>query len=344
MTKFNDVDEAKKSLKDNGIRFTKWDKTRHKVVSADPLTNAATHIDDFARIAVFLSNRTNFDNAMETVSRKMWQAYIGLAATAHNKFSSALGVVARAAGFDFQQRFQLVTNGGPATPPIGIMLIAGDPQLGYMLRNKLFWKDSMDSRHGEHTHSLQWLAIHEGAGTATPAAELYSYCADYRLQSADDGGSERSITIWQWLADCFSPDMGKAARDTELKNKELLQSDSARSPQVIMDRLMLGNPRAKHKHFISTYLYARYKKRSWLVEVEEFDRETGKKVKDVRDLQNRSIKPTASAVTATGKWVASPSSPDARMLRNTAYTPPATTVARASHAMNFHDIPGTLYV
>ena len=40
--------------------------------------------------------------------------------------------------------------------------IGGDPQLGYMLRNKLFWKDSMDLRHGEHSHSLQWLAIAQG--------------------------------------------------------------------------------------------------------------------------------------------------------------------------------------
>jgi hypothetical protein len=31
-----------------------------------------------------------------------------------------------------------------------------------MLHNKLFWKDSMDLRHGEHSRSLQWLAIAQG--------------------------------------------------------------------------------------------------------------------------------------------------------------------------------------
>jgi hypothetical protein len=343
MTKFNTVGEAKKSLQDNGFHYTQWNKERGgPVTSAQPL-NHETHLEDYAKIAVFLCSQADFDTAMGAVSKKLWQQYILFNADTTNKFTRALGVVARAARFDFQSRFQLHTDGGPSKPPIGIMLIEGDAQLGYMLRNKLFWKDSMDSRHGEHTHSLQWLAIHEGAGTATPAAELYSYCADYRLQSADDRSSERSFTVWQWLADCFSSDMKKAAEGSAFKNGEKLLTDSARSPQVIMDRLMLGDPVAKKNHFVSTYLYARYKKRSWLVEVEVFDQEKQAKVKSVTDLQNRSIKPARQDVLDSGKWVASPSSPDARMLRNTAHQASAPASEKKSYKMKFHEIEGRLY-
>lgn len=345
MTRFNDVGTAKKSLKDNGVKLTKWDTTLHKAISTDPHSKAAEHVEDFARIAEFLSNPARLDTALETVSEKLWTAYIALPGNTPNKFTSALGDVARAANFTFQERFKPTMANMPVSPPVGITLIAGDPQLGYMLRKKLFWKDSMDLRHGEHTHSLQWLAIHEGAHTVTSVAELYSYCADYRLQSANDRGGDRSVTMWQWLADCFAPDMNKAAADTTFKNGEKLQSDSGRAPQVIMDRLMLGNPADKQSHFISTYLYARYKKRGWLKEVESFDQAAQKKVKTVTAMQGEQIKKTPEQMVATKKWLASPSSKEARMLRNTDYKPDEDeSGVRKYYSMTFHGLPGKLYI
>ena len=79
-------------------------------------------------------------------------------------------------------------------------LVGGDDQLGFFLRNKLFWKDSMNLRHGEHSHSLQWLAISAGAiGAPVAIPELYARSGEFMMKT-NTGGPCRA---WAWLADSF---------------------------------------------------------------------------------------------------------------------------------------------
>lgn len=139
--------------------------------------------------------------------------------------------------------------------PMRIKLIGGDPGLGYMLRQKLFWKDSMQNRHGEYSHALQWLAIAQRFNTR--AADLYRRLGEYA--TADTKGD--SVYLWQWLADCFPDDMPKYAN---VLKKGTLVSQSYRSPQVITDYLVRGMGGPIAGDFLSGYLCMRYMRRKWL--------------------------------------------------------------------------------
>ena len=348
MTTFADAAAAEKSLVDNKFTYTEWDKTKQAAVTKTAPHDSAVYLKDYAKAAAFLCDAGRFETALGTVSKKLWEAYLKLDPLTKNKFTRALGAVAVSYGFDYQNRFQLQTDAGniagnPDTAPIGILLIGGDPQLGYMLRGKFFWKDSMDSRHGEHSHSLQWLAIAEGAGLGAGAAELYSHTGNYRAPSQSDTKGARSFVLWQWLADCFPEDKKKAAGDSKFLNGEQLISNSYRSPQIIMDHLLMGNPRAKMNHFVSTYLYARYKSRGWLAEVSTFDPATNTTTKAVTDIQTKDIKEHGKAKAVSGGWKKSDASPEARMNRDPAKYTSKMDTPKGVIKMKFHGIVGNFH-
>lgn len=342
MTRFNSMAEARQSLKDNGFKETKWSKEKQKFVST---ATPDAYLDDYARIAVFLCHRKYFLNALDAVSAQLWIAYSGLLPDTKNKFTRALSIVAVKYGFTFQNRIPMDTVHGA---PIGIKLIAGDLGLGWMLRNKLFWKDSMEGRHGEHTHSLQWLAIAHHRSTIVPAADLYSKASAYRTVTKN----KEDVYLWQWLADCFPIDKKKAGDATIFKNDETLLSDSFRSPQNIMDQLLLGDLGKWAGHFVANYLFQRYKKRSWL-ELNANDKVTSLKGADLKAHGARNAEPKLEAESrgarpdTTNEWVRSQMSPDARLLRNKNYAVPEDVegkVAKTGKKVSFHGIEGKLYI
>lgn len=274
---FADVRAAENSIKDNNWSYTE----NVSGLGAKPKVNADTQNDlnDFAKIAAFLCNSASFENSMNEVSRMLWKRYRSYDVNLKNKFTCAIGDLAAHYGFRFQNR---TIDTSPS--PVGIRLVGGDPQLGYMLRNKLFWKDSMDIRHGEHTHSLQWLAIAHGVRTGNLASqyrtvksapELYALTGHYRAKPKKM--RDYTITMWQWLADCFPNGFDKFYGDP-LQNGETLHSHTYRSPQVITDFLLKSNgAKPIDKHFVSTYLHWRYANRKWLNISETYTKE-GKQV------------------------------------------------------------------
>ena len=258
-TVFANQAAARLSLEKNKFVYARYAVGDKQFKRENAPHDSGAYLNDYATIAAFLCNKADFERALAEVSARLWDEYRNYPQKFRNKFSCTLGKVATGYGFQFQNRLQL------NTAPIGLKLLAGDPLLGQHVRARLFWKDSMDSRHGEHSHSLQWLAIAQGVRTTQSVPELYANSVNYWAPSAD---SARALVVplWSWLADSFPPDMKKFA--TELVSGETLETDSYRSPQLIMDYLLAvkGNRALLNDHFVANYLYHRYNNRKWLSE------------------------------------------------------------------------------
>jgi hypothetical protein len=214
------------------------------------------------KFAHFLCDKRKFETSLDYISGRLWEQYIKIPPTTNNRLTRAISLVAEPLGFGMRanQVAPLATHGDGLGVPVHIKLVGGDPELGYMLRNKLFWKDSMDNWHGEYTHCFQWLAIaREFPGEAS---DLYAKLSRYRARNAPDS---KPVYLWQWLADCFPTKLDDIATEcTKSGSTEKICSDSYRSPQILTDYLV-RNPRAPLKrHFISHYLCKRYQKRGWL--------------------------------------------------------------------------------
>lgn len=268
---FESVKAARDSLKKNGFFFgkvgLKKDNETRGWVHAKAPHDEDLLLDCYAHIAHFLCTPEPFQTALEAVSDQMWDYYRNMPALTRNKFTRAMGLVAVNRGFVFQENLAADTSKRliGLGSPIGAKLIAGDNFIGHLLRNKLFWKDSMDVNHGEHSHSLQWLAIAQhfngsaDLGTLT-VADLYALTADV----AAEAENKQIVRMWQWLADCFPTSLSSNAET--LKDGKKIVSDSFRCPQHIMNYL-LGKTtnRPLEGHFVSNYLYHRYRNRGWLV-------------------------------------------------------------------------------
>lgn len=336
MTEYNSVGDAEDALKQNNFAYTEWVKGKGPARKSHP--QEAEYRIGYARIAMFLSNQQEFEAKLTTVSANMWTEYNRLPSETRNKFTRSLATVAILAGFQFQNRHYLDTSQG-ADKPMGIRLVGGDPQLGYMLRQKLFWKDSMDLHHGEHSHSLQWVTIAENGNTGSiSAADLYSQCSNFRISSADDSKGCRSVTVWEWLADSFPQSMAKNAKN--LQNGDDLITTSYRSPQNITDYLFKSNTgKPINGHFVSNYLYYRYINRGWLKAVWTYQQQANKYTLDVTDYYTGDPSSTpVDAMRAKG-WKPSPSSPN-RYLRDNALS--AATKKPNAMPVTFHNTPGAL--
>jgi hypothetical protein len=337
MGNFADAGTARKSLADNKFTYTQ----RVKGEGAKTKTFARTddYLNGYASVAAFLCNSPSFEAALERVSGRLWDAYCRFAPHTRNKFTRALNKVAADKGFVFQDRFKADTS---KAKPIGIKLVGGDPQLGYMLRNRLFWKDSMDLRHGEHSHSLQWLAIAEGLpNLPVAAADLYAESGNFRAASDQDDKTDRSILMWQWIADCFPSDMKSLAARFK-HSEETLESQSYRSPQVITDLLLKSRGGPIPGHFVSTYLFHRYKNRSWLTMKQEWNKQ-GECVESIDKLYTKDPKVMRDGSYGAQTWKKSTAVPEARLLRDPAqYSGMHTGAAAQSYELVFHNKPGTL--
>ena len=121
------------------------------------------YLEDYAKIAVFLTNEADFKAALQRVSAALWASYRGYPKDQRNKFTSALGSVAIPGGFTYTPTVLATMN----DQPNGLVFSGGvsADKFAQSVTGKLFWKDDMNLRHGEHSHSLQWLAIAEANGT-----------------------------------------------------------------------------------------------------------------------------------------------------------------------------------
>jgi hypothetical protein len=257
MTDYLNRAQAKQCLLDNKLRYMGQDQSIRNQIDQ--------YIDGYSEICAFLSRPLEFQNKLAEVSKKLWFAYRNDPSES-NKFTRALSVIGSQLGFSVRQDYLATVQNGTVTDssPIKFKLTGNDTGLGFFLRNKLFWKDSMEALHGEHSHSLQWLAIAvANLGTALPVSQLYSQAGSF-VMSGTDGGADTNIYLWAWLADCFPQSMKKFG-DTKVLNgnKDNLTTDSYRSPQNITTYLVpLDNP--IEGHFVSTYLFYRYTKRKWI--------------------------------------------------------------------------------
>lgn len=318
-TVFTTPDEAEKSYKD-------WHFT-----PVDPHNPNVDRDNDrklFSRIAAFLSNKASFENELRGVSAMLWDIYIEIPPQTNNRFTRAMSKLAEIRGF------QMSANQAPLGAhgaPMHIKLVDGDPELGYMLRNRLFWKDSMDARHGEHSHSLQWLAVASKFGAL--ASQAYSKSGLYQATNAPP---DKYVFVWQWMADCFPLDMeGIATGCTKPGSTESICSESYRTPQKITDYLV-RNPHGPLKnHFISHYLHRRYTNRNWLPSGGEY------KKGDLAKLANEA-KSNAETKKAAGGWTNSTrpgKTGEARWIRTGAPTPKT---SASTEVHEFHGRTGIL--
>ena len=257
MTDYDTSAQARQCLVDNKLRY----------IGQEQGIQLDQYLDGYSAICAFLSRNADFERALTDVSRRLWHAYLNDPSQS-NKFTRALSVVSSQLGFSVRQNYLPTVQSSPTrvtdSSPMKFKLTGNDSGLGFFLRNKLFWKDSMEALHGEHSHSLQWLAIAVAKlDTALPIPQLYSQSGAF-VMSGTDSGAKTSIHLWAWLADSFPPSMSKFGDVKVLAgNKDNLTTNSYRSPQNITSHLVpLAGP--INGHFVSHYLYYRYDNRKWI--------------------------------------------------------------------------------
>ena len=212
----------------------------YKVRKGSPLTDA--HLVDYAQIAYFLSSAGNpFESALHKVSERLWDIYrdLGVTGGGGHRFTQALTTLAAIHGWQFDGHAMVVLMAG----------VEGEAYLNWV-RAGTFFKDDMDAKHGEHSHTLQWLAIAEWRQhlqLSAGADFLYKHIYDAMPQK----GTEHSL--WSWLVDCFPTSMTGFSP----------ASDSYRSPQYLMRYLFDAAP---EDMFLKQYLLRRYGRRNWLVQ------------------------------------------------------------------------------
>lgn len=156
-------------------------------------------IDDYARIAWFLSNSKAVLAALEQVSREIWVRYNDAALKqSPNRFSQAI-IRYAADRFGFAVQSNVVFTGA-----------LGGPEFLSYVRGAVLWKDTFAPSHGEFSHSFQWLAAGHGLGLGTRTAELYKKAGSVfsnttNMATRGDGGgiARARQPLWAWLVDCF---------------------------------------------------------------------------------------------------------------------------------------------
>ncbi|MEP0191067.1 MAG: LirA/MavJ family T4SS effector [Erythrobacter sp.] len=246
MTDYADYDTAFTALTKNHM---------HHVPSPQstliPREDHEKYIRGYAMVCNFLTDDAAFKKALKRISLKLWLAYNGDKSQS-NKFTRAISVVAARHGFRVRRHdYPTVDH----STPMKFKLIGGDPQLGFFLRNKLFWKDSMDRRHGEHSHSLQWLAISAGnIGAPVAIPELYARSGEFLMKTT----AGDKCSAWQWVADSFPGKRDGGATVLAGTRKDDLQTKGYRSPQNIMSYLLSRDKAGGlEKHFVASYLQAK---------------------------------------------------------------------------------------
>jgi hypothetical protein len=229
---------------------------------------------DYAKIAVFLSTKDDFEKALTELSAALWGHYRALARSAddeealkqtgatRNKFTLAMRAEGSKHGFGMASHDVVDTS-----RMVLVGAIDGDT---YFARVKagMFFKDMMDLKHGEHTHTLQWLAIARSCKLTNSAVDLYKnilaveakkkvVVPGFKIGKGEKQDAIPHVMLWAWLVDCFPMD---SAKDGAMPAQESLFTAYYRSPQVVNRYLM---DLKDDSHFLSLYLRYRYQKRNW---------------------------------------------------------------------------------
>jgi hypothetical protein len=218
------------------------------------LNISAERASDYAEIAVFLSTQDRWKPELEKISKLLREHFLtALLIGRTNAFMSAISMIASRIGF-------------PTTDHHLVLAGFTNPNTfrGYV-RDGRFWKDAVSSYHGEHSHSIQWLALamawKDGAlnikaDISTLYKESVEYACKKRLYHAS-GNEYRSLYLWDWLVDCF--DYGNQAADFTTN----ITSETPRSPSYLNKYIFEQGETVGNALWIGQYLKARHNKRAW---------------------------------------------------------------------------------
>jgi hypothetical protein len=207
-------------------------------------------LEDFARIAYFLTRNKEVIKALEIVSAGIWACYRETSVEqSPNRFSQAI-ITYAARNFGFVAQGNVVFIG-----PLG-----GREFLTYV-RSGVLWKDTFAPGHGEFSHSLQWLAAGVALNLGTRTAELYKKAGSifsnrplYSRDTETDLMGHAVQPLWAWLVDSFSPSQGVESEKAEGID-HVFSKASCRVPNAIPTLTR------QRKWFITLYLDHR---RDWL--------------------------------------------------------------------------------
>lgn len=246
-------------------------RTRMATLFEVPPALPAGILDDYARIASFLSDRRQFTKALTSVSERLWSIYKSFDGKTRNKFTTAI------ARFSSQYGFMLDASNHALTNTVVLVGAIDGAQYLEWVKSGVFFKDDMDLKHGEHSHTLQWLAIavaRKEIGLAMRDDPSFLYKNIYEIKSrssqkiivpgfklkqkSKEQAERNGVSLWSWLLDCFPL---STASNGAMPGGESLFTESFRCPQVLMQHLI---DETGEDHFLGTYLRYRYRRRRWL--------------------------------------------------------------------------------
>jgi hypothetical protein len=221
---------------------------------------SGSRANDYTEIADFLSRKERWQPAVKKISTYLHEHYMAaLLLGRTNAFTSAIAMIAPYLGFDLKHPF---------------LSLAGftDPNtfIGYV-KAGAFWKDSVSSNHGEHSHSIQWLALalaknRNELKTERKISTLYAESVEHVCKKPlyhPGSGENRILLLWDWLVDCF--DFG----DEEADFRTNIRSETARCPTHLNKYLFEQGSMADDALWIGKYLTRRHTNRGWALPVED---------------------------------------------------------------------------
>jgi hypothetical protein len=161
----------------------------------------ATDIEDYARIAFFLSSKDAVKTALEEVSKQIWIKYnLPELKQSPNRFTQAI-IKYGGEQFGFVVQNNVVFIGA----------LGGPEFMGYV-RSGVLWKDTFAPSHGEFSHSFQWFAAGQSLNLGTRIVDLYkkagsifSNATDLSTRGPTGALVKARQPLWAWLVDCFQP-------------------------------------------------------------------------------------------------------------------------------------------
>lgn len=221
-----------------------------------------TYLDDYAKIAWNLSNTAQFETALGRLSERLWDLYREYNARFGGHQRNLLTTALRELASNYGWKFGADTD---------VLLVGGVSAAQYetWTRQGQFFKDDMDLKHGEHSHTFQWLVIAMERNTyqlTNAPHDLYKSTFDVMKKGNQNVAvpsfkPEGEYSLWSYIVDCFPTSMGGQGADAG----DSLFSNTYRSPQKVTEYLL---DRAPQDNFLGAYLRNRYKKRSWFTDAQ----------------------------------------------------------------------------
>jgi hypothetical protein len=152
-----------------------------------------THMNQYARLARFLSAAEAFANVATQLSEDLEQLYADYQEECDGPLKGAFSQVLRdiAHEYGFSSKDFLIVN----------TQIAHNDFAAIVTRKELF-RDNFTRPHGEFTHAVQWLVMAKAFDF--DVGELYKNSVRYRSnKNFDASGEQKEIYMWNFLVDCF---------------------------------------------------------------------------------------------------------------------------------------------